>query len=392
MLVVALGFAVLAWLVASATLSGHRLASPGVPEGVPSEVAEHLPKDLYSEFPAGVDLRSADAADLPPGLLDKLGEELSSEELAKLSQVLSDDLLLELAKRHLGEFSPGELQKLWDSLDSDRREQLLDELAGELTQDDVDKYRDELTPELYDELSDHVGGAEPEPSDTPGGESGEPEPSSSGAESSGESSPTASAQPSTALESSAKDQAADKDPEGPPGWLRELGEFTLLALKWLVILGLVALAGYLLYRIGAALFGWWPRRREKPALVVPEPEEPRPEVEVLREAVAEGLSDVEAAADPRRGVIDCWQRLERAAAAAGLARLASETPGELVARVMAAANVDAEALTELADTYRRARYGPHAIGEDLRQRAVAALAAVDAQLAAAQPAEPVEAV
>lgn len=392
MLVVALGFAVLAWLVASATLSGHRLATPGVPDGVPSEVAEHLPKDLFTEFPDGVDLRFADADDLPPELLDKLSDELSSEELAELSKVLSDDLLLELAKRRAGEFSPGELQKLWDSLDSDTRDRLLDELAGGFTQGEIDKYRDQLTPELYDELSDHVDGAEPEPSDTPGGESGEPEPSSDGAEPSGQDSPTASAQPSEAPDSATEDQAAEKEPDGPPNWLRELGEFTLLALKWLVILGLVALAGYLLYRIGAALAGWWPRRRKQPVLVVPEPEEPQPEVELLREAVAEGLSDVAAAADPRRGVIDCWQRLEHAAAAAGLARLASETPGELVARVMAAANVDAEALTELADTYRRARYGPHAIGEELRQRAVAALAAVDAQLAAPRPAEPVEAV
>ena len=83
------------------------------------------------------------------------------------------------------------------------------------------------------------------------------------------------------------------------------------------------------------------------------------------------------------GVIECWERLERAAAAAGLPRHASETPGELVARVLTAANVDAEALNGLADTYRLARYGPHQIGEDLRRQAVAALAAVDGQLAAA---------
>lgn len=378
-LAAALGFAVLAWLIASATQSGHHLLSKGIPPGLPVEMLEYVPDDFVDEFPDGVDLAEDNAGRVPPDLMDRLGRELSPEELAALSRVLSDDVLLELAEQKAFQLSPEELQKIWDNLDYRTQQRLLDSVDGRFTQSQLDLYADKLSPELYEELSRRTRPEpDPDPTDTPTSDTGttsEPEPSDSD-------SPTPSqAEPS----SSSTDEAADEEDSDPLDWLNTLGELLLLVVKWLLILGVLALVGYMVYRVISALSGWRPQRRQRDRPVAEETaeaeEEPGPEVAALREAVADGLADLTDSTDPRRGVIACWQRLERAAAAAGVARLAAETPGELVTRVLTAAKVDPDTLTGLAETYRRARYGPHAIGEDLRQQAVSALAALDRQLA-----------
>src|SRR5690606_37546040 len=82
------------------------------------------------------------------------------------------------------------------------------------------------------------------------------------------------------------------------------------------------------------------------------------ESEQLREAVRAGLADIDAGGDPRRAVIACWLRLERLAAAAGTARLAADTPTDLVTRLLARHRVSDRALERLAGAYRVARYAP----------------------------------
>ncbi|MGV9539633.1 DUF4129 domain-containing protein, partial [Streptosporangium sandarakinum] len=76
----------------------------------------------------------------------------------------------------------------------------------------------------------------------------------------------------------------------------------------------------------------------------------------------------------------CWLRLEHAAAGAGTPRLASDTPAELVARLLAGHRVGEPALNRLAAAYRLARYAPHEVTGPLRAEARAALAEVDAEL------------
>jgi hypothetical protein len=106
----------------------------------------------------------------------------------------------------------------------------------------------------------------------------------------------------------------------------------------------------------------------------------RLETEQVRDAVRAGLADLDAGGDPRRAVIACWLRLERAAAAAGTARLAADTPTDLVRRLLAAHRVSDEALGRLADAYRLARYAPAEISGELLSTAERALRDVDAQL------------
>ncbi|WP_203878107.1 DUF4129 domain-containing protein, partial [Planobispora takensis] len=167
-----------------------------------------------------------------------------------------------------------------------------------------------------------------------------------------------------------------------------LGEFsfwTVIVVAALLAAPTVVLMIKVILRAGAA-------GRERPAAPPgpePEPEAPAeaaPPQETRREvrrALHAGLAGLDTGDDPRRAVIACWLRLERAAAAAGTPRAAADTSADLVARLLAAHRVGEESLDRLAEAYRRARYGPQEVDDSLREQARRALARVDAELAAA---------
>ncbi|MFB9884283.1 DUF4129 domain-containing protein [Planobispora siamensis] len=168
-----------------------------------------------------------------------------------------------------------------------------------------------------------------------------------------------------------------------------LGEFsfwTVVVIAALLAAPMVVMMIKLVLRAGAA-------GRGRPAAPPdpgpePEPEEPAeaaPPQETRREvrrALHAGLAGLDTDDDPRRAVIACWLRLERAAAAAGTPRTAADTPADLVARLLAAHRVGQGALDRLAQAYRRARYSPHEVDDSLREQARRALTRVDAELAA----------
>lgn len=101
----------------------------------------------------------------------------------------------------------------------------------------------------------------------------------------------------------------------------------------------------------------------------------------LQGQVLAGLADMEQDGDPRRAIIACWLGLERAAAAAGTPRAASETPADLATRVLAAHAVRPRALAVLAGLYREARYSVHPLTSAHRDTAREALQDVHADLA-----------
>jgi hypothetical protein len=143
----------------------------------------------------------------------------------------------------------------------------------------------------------------------------------------------------------------------------------------LLIGGILALAGYFVFRYFSVRPTGWDRIQTQPAS--------QPSAKQLREALHAGLSDIDAGGDPRAAVIACWLRLEQAAATAGTGRLVFETPTDLVARVLAAHDVNDHALRALAEAYHQARYAPHHITEELRESSRSALVEVHAQLTAA---------
>lgn len=99
-------------------------------------------------------------------------------------------------------------------------------------------------------------------------------------------------------------------------------------------------------------------------------------------AVDEGIERLASDGDPRSAIIACWVRLEEVAEAAGTPRDPSDAPADLVTRLLSAHRVSRRALTSLADLYRAARYSTIPIDEGMRQRALAALGQVRAELAA----------
>ncbi len=69
-------------------------------------------------------------------------------------------------------------------------------------------------------------------------------------------------------------------------------------------------------------------------------------------------------------------RLEEAAAAGGVARLASETATELTVRLLGRFDVPQQAIDTLLGLYRTARYSRHRLGEADRAAAIASLQAI----------------
>ncbi|NYH45015.1 hypothetical protein HNR22_004742 [Micromonospora jinlongensis] len=93
--------------------------------------------------------------------------------------------------------------------------------------------------------------------------------------------------------------------------------------------------------------------------------------------------------DPRVAVIACWVRLEEAAAAAGVPRLAGDTPTDLVSRLLRGdpeagvpAIVSTDVLNEFAHVYREARYATRPVDERTRDQARAALRRLRGELTA----------
>ena len=169
---------------------------------------------------------------------------------------------------------------------------------------------------------------------------------------------------SSATETASPPAAASTPPSAPTSdrsrWLGWLG-------------GLLGLA------IGAGIVGWWLQRRSaRDASPRASDDDQRKQV---RAVVAQGLDELAADdSDPRSAVIGCWLRLERVAEQAGTARRTADTPGDLVARMLAEHRVSRRALDQLVTAYRRARYAPHDIGEAAREQARRALEQVHAEL------------
>jgi hypothetical protein len=137
----------------------------------------------------------------------------------------------------------------------------------------------------------------------------------------------------------------------------------------------------------AALLVWVVMRdtiqaRGRPIEVDEGPAKPAvPRAEEVAAALDAGLADLsDADTDPRRAVIACWVRLERAAAAAGTPRHPSDVPADYVLRLLAAHRISRPVLDRFASVYRYARYSTGPVDEGMRSIAVSALGQLRAEL------------
>jgi len=129
-----------------------------------------------------------------------------------------------------------------------------------------------------------------------------------------------------------------------------------------------ALGGSVL--LAAAYFAMRRRRAE------PEPEPTADAEDVLSAIVREAIDDLRRESDPRRAVIAAYARMEAVLARHGHGRRAAEAPYEYLQRVLGELHVTPHAVGELTELFEIAKFSPHSIGEEMRERAIAAFVSV----------------
>ena len=161
----------------------------------------------------------------------------------------------------------------------------------------------------------------------------------------------------------------DRTTEPGDGALSVLGQAVVILVGTLALLAL----GQALWRMARSSF--------EPLDLGPEEHWPEPAQE-LTEAVDQGLAAL-ASGPIDEVVIECWVRLEEAAAAAGAGRDVAETPAELASRVLEDLHAPRDAVDDLLARYRQARYSHHPLGERDREVALGALRRIRDALAGA---------
>lgn len=106
--------------------------------------------------------------------------------------------------------------------------------------------------------------------------------------------------------------------------------------------------------------------------------------ETLEDAIEETLDDLAAEPDPRRAVIACYARLERALAAAGHPRRRAETQEEHLARILGRLDIETGSVRRLNALFERAKFSQHDVDSSMKEEAIAALVRVRDELRASE--------
>lgn len=93
----------------------------------------------------------------------------------------------------------------------------------------------------------------------------------------------------------------------------------------------------------------------------------------LEAAVDDSVEDLRAEPDPRRAIVRCYARFERAAAASGVERKPWSTPMEFMREALRRLPLLCTAVATLTGLFELARFSHHPLGPSERDRALAAL-------------------
>ena len=110
--------------------------------------------------------------------------------------------------------------------------------------------------------------------------------------------------------------------------------------------------------------------------------------EQLVEELDAGLDDLHNIADPRAAVIACYSRMETVVHLAGVEDVASDTPFELLARILRRADVSEQSARRLTELFEEAKFSIRPIDEPMRQEALSALGAVREEISTGREAVP----
>lgn len=142
---------------------------------------------------------------------------------------------------------------------------------------------------------------------------------------------------------------------------------------WVPVLVVLGLAG-------AGLVAWYLSvRRRKAAASARETL-----TETLADVIDDTLDDLRAETDPRRAVIACYARLERALAAVGLPRRLSETQEEHIARILGDLDIGTGSIRRLNELFATAQFSRHDVDSKMKDEAIDALVEVRDELRASE--------
>jgi hypothetical protein len=100
----------------------------------------------------------------------------------------------------------------------------------------------------------------------------------------------------------------------------------------------------------------------------------------LLDEIDAGIEDLETIQEPRAAVIACYRRLQRAATDAGVERRASDTPFELLQRLLQHGSVPEERARRLTTLFEAARFSTGAIDDRMRREALECLVDIRSRL------------
>lgn len=151
--------------------------------------------------------------------------------------------------------------------------------------------------------------------------------------------------------------------------------------SWLLLAILIGVpAALILFFVVRRLIAWLVDAPAVSGRAVPEIAHVHRDFDLVEDAVAAALAEMDLGTDPRAAIIACWVHLERASEAVGIERDGSDTPADLVRKLLERHRLDGEPLRLLCESYLRARYSPHEVGETDRDQARDALVALQSQL------------
>lgn len=154
---------------------------------------------------------------------------------------------------------------------------------------------------------------------------------------------------------------------------------------WLILGLLIGVpAFFVLLFLARRLVEWLVHAPPNSGIPDPEPEHLHRDFTLVEAAVNAALAEMDLGTDPRSAIIACWVHFERASEAVGIERESSDTPADLIRKLLLRHQLDGNALRRLSEAYLRARYSPHQVGETDRDQARDALIALQAQLGVRQ--------
>jgi hypothetical protein len=140
--------------------------------------------------------------------------------------------------------------------------------------------------------------------------------------------------------------------------------------------GLTAIVGLLVVAVAAIFFIMFaPTRRRT------EPDSRHPGVDAqLLGGLDAGIEDLEGIADPREAILAAYARMQSLAELAGVGRRPSDTPHELLARLLHDHRVEARSARRLTELFERAKFSARPVDEITRREAIEALRRIRSEL------------